>query len=34
MGNADEDLCIMRRDGGCTPAPELEINAMLRRNGE
>ena len=33
-GDADEDLCITRRDGGCTPAPELEINAMLRRNGE
>jgi hypothetical protein len=30
----DEDVCIMKREGACTPAPDLEVNAMLRRTGE
>jgi hypothetical protein len=30
----DDDLCIMKREGTCTPAPDLEVNAMLRRIGE
>jgi hypothetical protein len=33
-GDEDDDVCIMKRDGACTPAPELEVNAMLRRIGE
>ena len=30
----DDDVCVMRREGACTPAPDLEVNAMLRRIGE
>jgi phosphatidylinositol glycan class B len=30
----DDDVCIMKREGACTPAPDLEVNAMLRRTGE
>jgi phosphatidylinositol glycan class B len=33
-GDEDDDVCIMRREGDCTPAPDLGVNAMLRRNGE
>ncbi len=33
-GDEDDDVCIMKREGGCTRAPDLEVNAMLRRNGE
>jgi phosphatidylinositol glycan class B len=33
-GDDDEDVCIMKRQGACTPAPDLEVNAMLRRIGE
>jgi phosphatidylinositol glycan class B len=33
-GDEGEDVCIMKREGVCTPAPDLEINAMLRRTGE
>jgi phosphatidylinositol glycan class B len=33
-GDEDDDVCIMKREGACTPAPELEVNAMLRRIGE
>jgi phosphatidylinositol glycan class B len=33
-GDEDDDVCIMKREGTCTSAPDLEINAMLRRNGE
>jgi hypothetical protein len=33
-GEEDDDVCIMRREGDCTPAPDLQLNAMLRRNGE
>jgi phosphatidylinositol glycan class B len=33
-GDEDEDVCIMKREGGCTRAPDLEVNAMLRRLGE
>jgi hypothetical protein len=33
-GNEDEDVCIMKREGVCTRAPDLEVNAMLRRTGE
>jgi hypothetical protein len=30
----DDDVCIMRRKDDCTPAPDLEVNTMLRRVGE
>jgi hypothetical protein len=33
-GEEDDDVCIVRREGDCTPAPDLEVNAMLRRIGE
>jgi GPI mannosyltransferase 3 len=33
-GDEDDDVCIMKREGACTRAPDLEINAMLRRTGE
>jgi hypothetical protein len=33
-GEEDEDVCIVKREGQCTPAPDLEVNAMLRRTGE
>jgi hypothetical protein len=33
-GDEDEDVCIMKREGVCTRAPDLEVNAMLRRSGE
>ena len=33
-GDADDDVFIMKRKGGCTPAPDLEVNAMLRRKDE
>jgi phosphatidylinositol glycan class B len=33
-GAEDDEVCIMVRAGGCTPAPDLEVNAMLRRLGE
>jgi phosphatidylinositol glycan class B len=33
-GDDDDDVCIMKREGGCTRAPDLEVNAMLRRLGE
>jgi hypothetical protein len=33
-GNEDDDVCIMKREGDCTPAPDIEVNAMLRRAGE
>jgi hypothetical protein len=33
-GDADDDVCIVKREGACTPAPELEVNAMLRRTDE
>jgi hypothetical protein len=33
-GEDDDDVCIMRRDGDCTPAPDLEVNAMLGRTGQ
>ena len=29
-----ERLCVMERAGPCTPDPEREINAMIRRTGE
>ena len=30
----EEDLCVLMREGGCTPADDIEINATLRRNGQ
>ncbi len=30
----DDDVCIMKREGACTRAPDLEVNAMLLRTGE
>jgi GPI mannosyltransferase 3 len=33
-GEEDDAVCIMTRDGNCTPEPDLEINAMLVRIGE
>jgi hypothetical protein len=33
-GDEDDDVCIMKREGACTRAPDLEVNAMLRRLGE
>jgi phosphatidylinositol glycan class B len=33
-GDEDDDICIMKREGACKRAPELEVNAMLRRLGE
>jgi GPI mannosyltransferase 3 len=33
-GDDDDDICVMKREGTCTPAPDLEVNAMLRRIGE
>jgi len=30
----EDDVCIMTREGSCTPAPDLEINTMLRRLGK
>jgi GPI mannosyltransferase 3 len=33
-GDEDDDVCIMKRQGACTPAPDLEVNAMLRRLGQ
>jgi GPI mannosyltransferase 3 len=33
-GDEDDDVCIMKREGACMPAPDLEVNAMLRRTGE
>jgi hypothetical protein len=33
-GDADDDVCIMKREGACARAPDLEVNAMLRRLGE
>ncbi len=33
-GDEDDDVCVMKREGTCTPAPDLEVNAMLRRIGE
>jgi phosphatidylinositol glycan class B len=33
-GEADDDVCIVRREGDCSPAPDLEVNAMLQRAGE
>jgi hypothetical protein len=33
-GEEDDDVCVVRREGQCTPAPDLEVNAMLRRSGE
>jgi GPI mannosyltransferase 3 len=33
-GDEDDDVCIMKREGVCKPAPGLEVNAMLRRLGE
>jgi GPI mannosyltransferase 3 len=33
-GDEDDDVCIMKRKGACTRAPDLEVNAMLRRLGE
>jgi phosphatidylinositol glycan class B len=33
-GGEVDDVCIMKRDGGCTRVPDLEVNAMLRRIGE
>jgi hypothetical protein len=33
-GDDDDDVCIMKREGDCTRAPDLEINAMLLRLGE
>jgi hypothetical protein len=33
-GEAEDDVCIMKREGACVPAPDLEVNAMLRRLGE
>jgi hypothetical protein len=33
-GDEDDDVCIMKREGTCTPAPDLKVNAMLRRTGE
>jgi GPI mannosyltransferase 3 len=32
--NDDDAVCIMKREGDCTPRPDLEINEMLRRSGE
>ncbi len=32
--NDDDDVCIMKRQGECTPLPDLEVNAMLRRLGQ
>ncbi len=33
-GAEDDDVCIVMRKGTCTPAPDLDINAMLRKRGE
>jgi GPI mannosyltransferase 3 len=33
-GEEDDDVCIVKREGQCTPAPDLEVNAMLRRAHE
>ena len=33
-GEEDDAVCIMTREGNCTAAPDLEVNAMLRRLGE
>jgi phosphatidylinositol glycan class B len=33
-GDEDDDVCIIKREGVCKPAPDLEVNAMLRRLGE
>jgi phosphatidylinositol glycan class B len=33
-GDEDGDVCVMKRAGACTRAPDLEVNAMLRRLGE
>jgi phosphatidylinositol glycan class B len=33
-GDEDDDVCVMKRKGACTRAPDLEVNAMLRRIGE
>jgi hypothetical protein len=33
-GEEDDAVCIMTREGSCTPAPELEVNAMLVRLGQ
>jgi hypothetical protein len=33
-GEAEDDVCIMKREGACAPAPDLEVNALLRRLGE
>jgi hypothetical protein len=33
-GEEDDAVCIMTREGSCTPAPDLEVNAMLRRLGQ
>jgi hypothetical protein len=33
-GEEDDAVCIMTREGACTPAPELEVNAMLVRLGQ
>jgi hypothetical protein len=32
-GEEEDAVCIMRREGACTPLPDLEVNAMLRRLG-
>jgi hypothetical protein len=33
-GGQDDDLCVMKREGVGRRAPDLEVNAMLRRTGE
>jgi GPI mannosyltransferase 3 len=33
-GEEEDDVCIVKREGQCTSAPDLEVNAMLRRTGE
>jgi hypothetical protein len=33
-GEEEDAVCIMTREGSCTPAPELEVNAMLKRLGQ
>jgi hypothetical protein len=33
-GEEDDAVCIMTREGACSPAPDLEVNAMLVRLGQ
>jgi phosphatidylinositol glycan class B len=33
-GEEEDSVCVMTREGSCTPEPDLEVNAMLVRIGE